>query len=237
MARISNLHCFNVRLAVYNCSEPQGFTAMKHVAYYRVSTQKQGKSGLGLEAQQATVEGYCQPVESFTEIETGKHCNRPELQLALAACRRLGAVLVIAKLDRLARNVHFVSGLMESGVEFVACDNPTANKLTIHLLAAMAEHEAEQISKRTKAALKAYKARGGVLGNPRNLTTTARKAGNAANVVASEAHKAKVLPVARKLREAGRSLSEIGHILTGQGILTRYNKAWSPTAVSRLLAT
>lgn len=207
-----------------------------HIAYYRVSTQKQGKSGLGLEAQQATVAAYCEPVESFVEVESGKHCNRPQLKLALAACRRLGGVLVIAKLDRLARNVHFVSGLMESGVEFVACDNPTASKLTIHLLAAMAEHEAEQISVRTKAALKAYKARGGTLGNPRNLTTTARKAGNAANKAASEAHRERVLPIASNLRAAGRTLAEIGHILTGRGLLTRYGRAWSPTAVSRLLA-
>jgi DNA invertase Pin-like site-specific DNA recombinase len=210
---------------------------MKYVAYYRVSTQRQGQSGLGLEAQQAAVESFCQPAESFTEIETGTNKrHRPELQRAIAASKRLGATLVIAKLDRLARNVHFVSGLMESGIEFVACDNPTANRLTVHILAAVAEDEARRISDRTKAALAAYKARGGTLGNPRNLTAFASKKGTASNVKAAERHAADVRPAAEKLRAAGRTLSEIASILTGKGLLTRRGKAWSPTAVMRLLA-
>ncbi len=208
----------------------------KYVAYYRVSTQKQGQSGLGLEGQQQAVAAYCEPVEAFTEVETGTNKRqRPELLKAIAACKRLGATLVIAKLDRLARNVHFVSGLMESGIEFVACDNPQANRLTIHILAAVAEDEARRISERTKAALAAYKARGGELGNPKNLTTKAAKKGNAANVAAAEKHRAEVLPVAQKLRDAGRTLTEIAETLTGRGLLTRRGKAWSATAVSRLL--
>lgn len=128
---------------------------MKYVAYFRVSTQRQGQSGLGLEGQQAAVAAFCEPLESFTEVESGKRSDRPELARAIAACKRLGATLVIAKLDRLARNVHFVSGLMESGVEFIACDNPNANRLTVHILAAVAEDEARRISERTKAALAA----------------------------------------------------------------------------------
>jgi DNA invertase Pin-like site-specific DNA recombinase len=129
-------------------------------------------SGLGLEAQKAAVEAYAQAtdadiISTFTEIESGKRSDRPELAKALANARRSRAVLCIAKLDRLARNVHFVSGLMESKVDFVCCDNPAANKLTIHLLACIAENEAEQISARTVAALKAVKARGTPLGSAR----------------------------------------------------------------------
>lgn len=209
----------------------------QYVAYYRVSTQKQGQSGLGLEGQQAAVSAFCKPVESFTEVETGTNKRqRPELQRAIAACKRLNATLVIAKLDRLARNVHFISGLMESGIEFVACDNPNANRLTVHILAAVAEDEARRISERTKAALAAYKARGGRLGNPRNLTTLAARKGTAANVAAAEKYNAEVLPIARKLRDSGRTLTEIAETLTGRGLLTRHGKAWSATAVSRLLS-
>jgi DNA invertase Pin-like site-specific DNA recombinase len=208
----------------------------KYVAYYRVSTARQGQSGLGLEAQQAAVAGFCNPLESFTEVESGKRADRPQLALAIAACKRLGATLVIAKLDRLARNVAFVSGLMEAGVDFVACDNPTANRLTVHILAAVAEDEARRISERTKAALAAAKARGVKLGNRANLITTAAPKAREANSEAARAHRAGALPVAQGLRESGRTLAEIGQILTGRGILTRRGKAWTPTAVSRLLA-
>ncbi|MCO4879045.1 recombinase family protein [Paraburkholderia caribensis] len=152
----------------------------KFVAYYRVSTQKQGASGLGLDAQREAVTrhlngGDWQLVGEFTETETGKGANalamRPQLSAALALCRKTGARLLIAKLDRLARNVHFISGLMESKVHFVACDMPEANELTIHIMAAFAEHEAKRISERTKDALRAAKARGVVLGatGPANL--------------------------------------------------------------------
>ena len=209
---------------------------MKYIAYYRVSTTRQGKSGLGLEAQQQAVDSFCQPIESFTEIETGTNKRqRPQLQRAIAACKRSGATLVIAKLDRLARNVHFVSGLMESGVEFVACDNPTANRLTVHILAAVAEDEAHRISERTKAALAAAKARGVRLGNP-NVSADAQPKASAANASAAAEWAAKVRPVAQQLRAAGRTLAEVADILTGRGLLTRYGKAWSPTAVMRLLA-
>lgn len=209
---------------------------MKYVAYYRVSTQRQGQSGLGLEAQRAAVKAFAgEPVESFTEIESGKRSDRPQLALALAACKRLKATLVIAKLDRLARNVHFVSGLMESSVEFVACDNPHATRLTIHILAAVAEDEARRISERTKAALTAYKARGGRLGNPRNLTTVAACKGAAANVAAARSHSERAKGVAQGLRGKGYTLAAIAETLTGRGLLTRRGKAWTPTAVMRLI--
>lgn len=208
----------------------------KYVAYYRVSTQRQGQSGLGLEAQQAAVAAFCEPAESFTEVESGKNNSRPELARAIAACKRLNAVLVVAKLDRLARNVAFVSALMESGVEFKACDNPHANRLTVHILAAVAEDEARRISERTKAALAAYKARGGVLGSPENLTDNARQKGAKANSGAARQHSEAVRPIAEKLKEAGKSLRQIAEVLTERGILTRRGKAYSATAVMRLLA-
>lgn len=143
------------------------------IAYYRVSTTKQGQSGLGLEAQHAAVATFLRDtgaslVGEFTEVETGKGSNaldkRPQLRSALEACRKQNAVLIIAKLDRLARNVHFVSGLLETGVEFVAADMPQANKVMIQMYSVMAEWERDQISARTKAALAAAKARGVWLG-------------------------------------------------------------------------
>ncbi len=141
------------------------------VSYIRVSTTKQGESGLGLEAQREAVArhlGANAPLAEFLEVESGKRsANRPQLIAALDLCKRKKAVLVIAKLDRLSRNLYFIAGLLESGVEFTACDNPHANKMTIQLLAVFAEHEREMISARTKAALAAAKTRGTVLGNPR----------------------------------------------------------------------
>src|ERR1700692_210623 len=155
---------------------PRGTTrstgAPRFVAYYRVSTAQPGSSGLGLEAQHAAVARHIagaggELVGEFQEIESGKKNDRPEIAAALAACRVQRATLVIAKLDRLARNVAFISNLMESGVEFVAVDMPQANRFVVHILAAVAEHEAEAISKRTKAALAAAKARGTQLGGRR----------------------------------------------------------------------
>jgi DNA invertase Pin-like site-specific DNA recombinase len=145
----------------------------RFVAYYRVSTDRQGRSGLGLEAQQKAVRDYLDGgswdlVGELTEVETGRANDRPELTKALALCRKHKAKLVIAKLDRLSRNLAFIATLTDSAVEFVAVDNPHANKLTIHILAAVAQHEREMIAARTKAALQAAKRRGRVLG--RNAT-------------------------------------------------------------------
>ncbi len=148
---------------------------MKAISYIRVSTRKQARSGLGLEGQQAAVADFirqnkARPLAEYRETESGKSKSRPELLKAMAHARRSGATLVVAKLDRLARNVAFLSALMESGVPFVCCDYPSATPLTIHILAAVAEDEARRISERTKAALRAYKRRGGVLGTTRLVT-------------------------------------------------------------------
>ena len=154
----------------------------KFVAYYRVSTVGQEASGLGEEAQRMAVRAHlathpeAELVAEFREVESGRKKNRPELAKAVRICKRDKATLVIAKLDRLARNVHFVSGLMESGVDFVACDNPHANKLMVHMLAAFAEHEREMISQRTKDGLRAAKARGVVLGATGKVRAEANRA-------------------------------------------------------------
>ena len=155
----------------------------KLVAYYRVSTRKQGESGLGLEAQQSCVADYArygqyEVIGAYREIETGKRADRPQLANALAHARRAKATLVIAKLDRLARNVHFLSGLMEAGVEFVCCDIPSANRLTLHILAAVAEDEARRISERTKAAPGSLQGQGWEAGHSHELDARGGHAGD-----------------------------------------------------------
>lgn len=152
---------------------------MRLISYLRVSTARQGASGLGLEAQRAAVTAYTVAgnhvlAAEHVEVESGAKAARPELAAALAACQLHRATLVIAKLDRLARNVAFIANLMDGGVDFVACDMPHANRLTLHLFAAIAEHEREAISQRTKAALQAAKARGVVLGNPNGAAALSR---------------------------------------------------------------
>src|SRR3712207_6842151 len=164
----------------------------KFVAYYRVSTAKQGKSGLGLEAQQEAVRSYLnggawQLVDEVVEVESGKRNDRPKLAEALRLCRLHSATLIIAKLDRLARNVAFISNLMESGVEFTAVDFPQANRLTVHILAAVAEHEREMISRRTKDALAAAKARGKKLGGNRGKIHLVSEKGAAVSAVVRSA--------------------------------------------------
>ena len=157
------------------------------IAYYRASTHKQGASGLGLEGQQAAVAQYAQAtggtiLAEYREVESGNRTNRPELVRALAHTKRSGAVLVIAKLDRLARNARFLLGIVESGVNVAFCDLPSipegpTGKFILTQMAAVAELEAGLISQRTKAALAAYKARGGKLGTPANLTAEAKARG------------------------------------------------------------
>ncbi|SFQ79487.1 recombinase family protein [Hymenobacter arizonensis] len=153
--------------------------AKRYTPYYRVSTQKQGASGLGLEAQQAAVRTFVadpsQLLGEFIEVESGKQNQRPQLLAAMAEARRVGSTLLIAKLDRLSRNAGFIFALRDSGVDFVCCDMPDANTLTVGLFAVIAQHERETISKRTKDALAAKKARGATLGTPANLTDAARQ--------------------------------------------------------------
>jgi DNA invertase Pin-like site-specific DNA recombinase len=222
------------------------------IAYYRVSTKQQGNSGLGLEAQKAAVEAYAQQtgariVASYSEVESGKLAERPQLAKALAHAKRSKATLVVAKLDRLARNVAFLSTLMRSNVDFMACDNPHANKLTIHILAAVAEDEAERISARTKAALAAAKARGVKLGSNRSghwqgredarLNGLARGRVVAAKVVSEAAVEAyaDLRPAMVDMRANGMTLTAIAEKLSAEGQTTRRGKPWNPVQVARVL--
>jgi DNA invertase Pin-like site-specific DNA recombinase len=219
----------------------------KFIAYYRVSTKRQGLSGLGLDAQRDSVAAYLARVqgkliEEFTETESGtrKGNNRPQLAAALAQCRVTGATLIIAKLDRLARNVAFTSNLMESRVEFVACDFPQANRLTIHILAAVAENETEMISTRTKLALAAAKRKGTVLGGDRGNCGLIYKKGNRASAkVRSENARnraADLLPVIDAIKAAGAaSLRQIADGLNERGITTPRDGQWSAVQVARVL--
>ena len=210
------------------------------VAYYRVSDLKQGRSGLGLEAQKAAVEAYAARAglaitDAFVEVETGtRKRERVEIHKALAAAEREGAVLLIGKLDRLARSVSFISNLMDSGVEFVAVDMPQANKLTVHIMAALAEHEAELISKRTKEALAAAKVRGVVLGKPENLTQEARCNGARANQARAQQAYRRVVGYVRELRAKGDSYRTIAARLNDEGFTTREGKVWRAAQVRRV---
>jgi DNA invertase Pin-like site-specific DNA recombinase len=218
------------------------------VGYLRVSTKEQGDSGLGIEAQKAAVESYAKQncldfIHWYTEVESGKLADRPELARALGHAKRSKSTLCVAKLDRLARNVEFLAKVMNSGADFVACDNPAANRLTLHILAAVAEAEALAISQRTKAALAAYKARGGKLGAAlpqcRNLTAEAVAKGRERSKVsrskaAAEAY-ADLLPAVKGMRADGLSLQAIASRLNSDGHTTRQGKAWNPVQVSRVL--
>ena len=211
----------------------------KFIAYFRVSTDKQGKSGLGLQAQREAVLIYLNGgrwtlIDEFTEIESGKRNDRTELRKALAACNKHKAKLVIAKLDRLSRNLAFIATLMDSGVEFIAVDNPHANKLTVHILAAVAQHEREVISARTSAALKVAKARGKQLGNPK--LSQARRQAVAANKEIADRYTANVLPVIREIQRCGvESLRGVARALAARGIPTARGGTWTPVQVSAIL--
>lgn len=220
----------------------------KIVAYLRVSTARQGRSGLGIEGQRAAVEGYCagtgsEIVREFVEVESGRHDERPKLAEALAFARRAKATLLVAKLDRLSRSVSFISRVLDSGVEFAAADVPQANRLLLHVLAAVAESEAKAISDRTRAALAAAKARGVKLGSCNeavpSLSVAARQKGQAlgaqANRYAAIASCADLLPVMTKLREIGCTLAQIAGRLNDDGHTTRSAKPWTATAVMRCL--
>lgn len=216
----------------------------KFVTYVRVSTQRQGASGLGLEAQRKAVGDYLnggswELVGEFTEVESGKRNDRPQLAAALAACRKHKATLIIAKLDRLARNVAFIANLMDAGVEFVAVDMPMANRLTLHILAAVAEHEREAISARTKSALAAAKARGRKLGwsidDRHNEQRQASRKGAEGGRVRADAFAANVLPIIASIKASGiGTLAGIAEALNARGIKTARGGAWYPTTVRNI---
>lgn len=217
----------------------------KFVSYVRVSTQRQGASGLGLDAQRKAVADFLGSqagdlVDEFTEVESGKRNDRPQLAAALVACRRHKATLLIAKLDRLARNVAFVANLMESGVEFVAVDMPMANRLTVHILAAVAEHEREAISARTKAALAAAKARGRRLGwsieGRRGEQAQASRRGADSGRFRADAFAANVVPIVESIRTSGIStLAGIADALNARGIKTARGGRWHPMTVRNVM--
>ncbi len=205
----------------------------EYVAYYRVSTKKQGKSGLGLDAQRDTVQKFIkhngnQIIAEFTEVESGKNDDRPELSKATEMAKEHDATLVIAKLDRLSRNVLFISQLMDEKVKFVCCDMPEANELTIHIFAAMAQHERKRISERIKEALDAKRRRepDWKPGNPQNLTDEARQ--KAYESISRKAREAKEIRHAyhfiRPLREQVVSYEKIATMLNKEGYRTRRGK-------------
>lgn len=219
---------------------------MKTVTYYRVSTKEQGRSGLGLEAQRASVVRYLSSVDAtvldeHVEIESGGKADRPELIRALRRCTLTGATLIVAKLDRLSRDVEFIAQLQKSAVKFVCADMPEANTLTIGLLAVLAQHERELISVRTRDALAAAKARGVTLGNPRlaEVANTDTTKARAAHVAAASERNAQIgLVIAEVEAEAGADLSlqQIADELNDAGYTTARGKAFSKTSVMRIKA-
>jgi DNA invertase Pin-like site-specific DNA recombinase len=215
---------------------------MKYIAYFRVSTSKQGQSGLGLEAQKQIVQTFIQQdkerrvLMSFQDIESGKKNSRPQLMKAIEACKKFNCTLLIAKLDRLSRNASFILTLRDNAIQFQALDIPEANTLTIGIFATIAQHERELISQRTKDALKALKARGVQLGKPENLTSEARRKAlekiryNAAN----HTNNLQAAEMIRHLRKDGLSYREISDKLNQLGYTTRHGRRFHPITVHRL---
>lgn len=238
-------------------SSPSYRNERKLVAYLRVSTDKQGIRGLGVEAQRRAVSDYVRQqggaatlLAEYTEVESGRRADRPELWKAIDHARNAGALMVIAKLDRLSRDVHFLTGLDKAGVEFVACDMPNANRLTITILAAVAEHEREMISQRTKAALGVAKARVAStgqrhhpdikrLGNPYG----ARALEGTSNDKALAAIKRRADETASRIKrviedivgDAERSPGEIAQALNQRGVLSPRGRRWHATTVARVV--
>lgn len=218
----------------------------KFISYLRVSTARQGADGLGIEGQRQAIETYLnggrwELLAEFKEVESGKRNDRPELQKALRHCKMTGSTLVIARLDRLARNAAFLLGLQNAGVKFVAVDMPDANEMTVGIMAVIAQGEAKAISARTVAALQAAKARGTMLGNPKNLNEDAAAKGRVLGVQAkktkADTFAAETVSTIKGYLEQGMSLNQIARELNKANILTARGKAgsWTPTAVRNVL--
>ena len=199
-----------------------------YIAYLRQSTQKQEISGLGIEAQREIIQNYLKekkPVSEYIETESGKKSDRPKLTEALEECRKNGSVLIVAKLDRLSRNVAFTSKLLESDVEIVFCDFPEANKLVLHIISSIAEYEANLISQRTVQSLKAKKARGIKLGKPENLLDNLERAVRNSNrtnrqKALDNPNNKRAVALLKKLVQEEKSLSEMARILNKEGFVT-----------------
>lgn len=215
----------------------------KYVEYLRVSTQRQGVSGLGLEAQREIIRNYLHditPIAEFVEVESGRHNDRPKLKEALALCRKIGGTLIVAKLDRLSRSVSFLSQLLESDTDIVFCDFPQANKMMLHIVSAIAQYEAELISTRTKQALAAKKARGASLGNPQHLMKKHQIA--IENSIATNQQKAhdnvnnkRAVAMLRTLVGKGLTLQQIADTLNNEGFVTSHGFRFSPSTVHKLI--
>ena len=219
---------------------------MKYTAYYRVSTRQQGNSGLGLEAQKTAVSNFIKSRGAkevpppFVEVESGKNNDRPKLKQAIKHCKKHGTTLLIAKLDRLSRNASFILNLkdelQQANVEFIACDMPQANTLTLGIMAVMAQHEAEMISERTKAGLAEAKRRGVQLGSPENLTEEAREKAHAS--ISKKARNDQTVRHAfhfiKPLKEKGLSYAKIAHELNTEGYKTRTGKEFHAIQVQRI---
>ena len=214
-----------------------------YVSYLRVSTQRQGTSGLGLQAQQEIIQKYlngCSPVAEFIEVESGRKTNRPKLHEALELCKKMKATLIVAKMDRLSRNVAFTSQLLDSGIEIVFCDFPKANRLVLTIIAAISEYEAGLIRKRTKEALQIKKDQGFKLGKPENLTNNLEKA--ITNSKKANAEKAnnnpnnrRAVALIKNLINNTSNLSEIARQLNSEGFLTSRGGNFSAKQVSILI--
>jgi DNA invertase Pin-like site-specific DNA recombinase len=228
----------------------------RFVAYYRVSRESQGINGLGMEAQRKAVSDYLnggdwELLDSYNEVESGKRDdNRPELLKAVQRCKTSGATLVIAKLDRLSRDVHFLTGLQKAGIDFVCCDMPHADRFTVHILAAVAQKERENTSARTKAGLAIIKdkiARGEehrgklsgrvvtALGNPNGMSPERAASGRQKRTETANSFAATVAPTAKALKAGGMTLAGIADRLNEMNVTTPRGKGWTPMAVKRVL--
>lgn len=212
---------------------------MKYVAYYRVSTHRQGQSGLGLEAQRAAVTEFTRGghlVSEYIEVESGKKNNRLKLLAAIEETKQVGAKLLIAKLDRLSRNASFIFALRDTGVDFVCCDMPDANTLTVGIFAVIAQHERETISKRTKDALGAKKARGEQMGTPANLNEAARATSLAVRQEKARTNKDSVqaMDIIRDKRQLKWTYQRIADHLTSMQYKTHWGRPFTACAVLRL---
>ena len=215
----------------------------KYVAYLRVSTQKQGYSGLGLEAQREIIHNYLHdtiPISEYVEVESGRKSDRPKLKEALSQCRKEGAILIVAKLDRLARSVSFLSSLLESDVEIVFCDFPQENKMVLHIISAISQYEAELTAARTKAALQAKKARGFRLGNPEHLLDKHEEAiQNSIKTCKAKAdsnpNNKRAIALLRTLVKEERTYQEMAEILNREGFVSSHGCSFTKSTVYKLI--